>query len=209
MESFSVNTVVAILSSPAPPYSSGMPPLMIPSSAPFRTISAINPGFLFSNSFTKGMTSLVTNSSAVCPINFWSSERSAGVNTSWGKGDSSRKLPPSAAGLFKVAVAIEYPPSFQRPGMQCPGSQRNIILRLDPSPSNSAHRCDSVPTREVTEPAIPLRDLCVKSPLSCLLFLLQVRISHFQPPHHLIPHGPRKGYRPKVPTPAASQKHRS
>src|SRR5882762_7626012 len=64
MESFSVNTVVAILSSPAPPYSSGMPPLMIPSSAPLRTISAINPGFLFSNSLTNGMTSLVTNSSA-------------------------------------------------------------------------------------------------------------------------------------------------
>src|ERR1700730_4186111 len=186
-----------------------MPPLMIPSSAPFRTNSAINPGFLFSNSFTKGMTSLVTNSSAVCPISFWSSVRSAGLNASCGNDDSSRKLPPFAAGLFKVAVAIEYPPSFQRPGMQCPGSQRNIILRLDPSPSNSAHRCDSVPTREVTEPAIPLRELCVKSPLFCLFFLFQLRISNFQPPHHLIPHGPRKGYRPKVPTPPTSPSHTS
>src|SRR5258708_13169372 len=106
MESFSVSTVVEILSSPAPPNSSGTPPPIKPTSPPFFTSSAISPGFLFSSSFTTGKTSFTTNSSAVCPINFWSSVRSAGVNTSLGCGDSRRKLPPFAAGLVRAAVAI-------------------------------------------------------------------------------------------------------
>src|SRR5215813_14907627 len=106
MESFSVSTVVAILSSPAPPYSSGTPPPISPSSPPLRTSSAIRPGFLFSRSFARGKTSFNTNSSAVWPISFWSSLKSAGVKTSCGAGDSSRKLPPFAGVLVTTLVAI-------------------------------------------------------------------------------------------------------
>src|SRR5580704_14573227 len=106
MESFSVSTMVATLSRPAPPYCSGIPPLSKPSSPAFFTSSGMRPGFLFSNSFTSGRTSLTTNSSAVWPISFWSSVRSAGVKTSSGRGVSRRKLPPLAAGLVIVAVAI-------------------------------------------------------------------------------------------------------
>src|SRR6266851_590368 len=106
IESFSVSTVVEILSRPAPPYSSGTPPPIKPTSPPFFTSSTISPGFLFSSSLATGNTSFNTNSSAVCPISFWSSVKSAGVNTSLGCGDSRRKLPPFAAGLVRVAVAI-------------------------------------------------------------------------------------------------------
>src|SRR5258708_12250973 len=128
MESFSVSTVVEILSSPAPPNSSGTPPPIRPTSPPFFTRSAINPGFLFSSSFTTGKTSFITNSSAVCPINFWSSVRSAGVNTSPGCGDSRRKLPPFAAGLVRVAVAILVSPTWD-----------SLLLRLTQKATCGAH----------------------------------------------------------------------
>src|SRR6267142_965110 len=111
IESFSVRTVVEILSRPAPPYSSGTPPPIKPTSPPFFTSEAINPVFLFSRSLMSGKTSLRTNSSAVWPISFWSSLKSAGVKTSPGCADSSRKLPPFAAGFVRVAVAIWVAPS--------------------------------------------------------------------------------------------------
>src|SRR5258708_7143090 len=41
-------------------------------------------------------------------MSFWSSVRSAGVKTSPGTGDSSKKLPPFAAGFAMVAVAITF-----------------------------------------------------------------------------------------------------
>ncbi len=97
---------MAILSRPAPPYCSGIPPPSNPSSPDFFNSSGMSPGFLFSSSFTSGKTSLTTNSSAVWPISFWSSVRSAGVKTSCGRGVSRRKLPPFAAGLVMVAVAM-------------------------------------------------------------------------------------------------------
>ena len=98
--------VVEILSSPAPPYCSGVPPLIRPRSAALRASSGIRPGFLASRSLTCGKTSLITNSSAVCPISFWSSVRSAGVKMSSAAGDSRRKLPPFAAGLVRTEVAM-------------------------------------------------------------------------------------------------------
>src|SRR5262245_35376301 len=107
MESFSVKMVVAILSSPAPPYSSGTPPPISPSSPPLRTSSAIRPGLLFSRSFTSGKTSFSTNSSAVWPTSFWSSLKSAGVKTSCGAGDSNIKLPPFARVLVTTLVAMD------------------------------------------------------------------------------------------------------
>ena len=61
-----------------------------------------------------GMTSLATNSSAVWPIRRWSSVSSAGVKTSSGRGDSMRKLPPFAAVLMRVAVAILVAPRRDR-----------------------------------------------------------------------------------------------
>src|SRR6202158_3448015 len=109
MYNFSVSSVDAILSSPAPPYCSGVPPLIKPSAPAFFTSSGMSPGFLFSRSLAKGSTSLRINSSAVCPINFWSSVKSAGVKMSFGAADSSRKLPPLAAGLLTTEVAMSAP----------------------------------------------------------------------------------------------------
>jgi hypothetical protein len=99
------------LSSPSPPYCSGISTPRRPSSPALRSRSRVVSYFKARMSAVRGTTCSSTKSAAVWAIIRCSSLKSSGVKTSSGRRSSTRKLPPRAArigGVVSVAMARSF-----------------------------------------------------------------------------------------------------
>ena len=118
------------LSSPMPPYSSGMSTAAKPSSAALRSSVSIAPGSLASMAATRGRISSRAKRAAVAAICRCSSLRSSGVKTSAGVRVSSKKLPPAAAAMGDgTMVDIGFGGLLER-SIPPPGISRRVSYRF-------------------------------------------------------------------------------